>query len=231
MRYDRERVKAGADIATIVLGYLPLRSVSRVRRVAPCPFHHEKTASFSVSTDRQRFHCFGCEADGDVFDFVQRIEGLSGFTDAVRRVAELAGIPPESGTVTPEDRDRWNRARAAAPDLAAEIADWAHGLRLLAEARKRQLVDVLQWAWQEGADTLAESIGERISRLPITALLPEQASPRLVAGAYVRTCRTHPEAARRVMEYGRADRMEAERITSLIVDMLADSKEARGLAA
>lgn len=62
--------------------------------VGLCPFHKEKTPSFTVTPNKQLFHCFGCQASGDVFDFVSRIEGLSNFNAAVTRVAEIIGIDP-----------------------------------------------------------------------------------------------------------------------------------------
>ena len=57
-----------------------------------CPFHREKTPSFSVHATRQFFHCFGCGVSGDVFSFVQKIENIT-FPEAVRLVAEKLGIP------------------------------------------------------------------------------------------------------------------------------------------
>src|SRR5437879_12941439 len=64
--------------------------------VALCPFHAEKTPSFTVSEERGFFHCFGCGVHGDVFAFVMRTESLA-FPEAVRRVAERFGIPvPET---------------------------------------------------------------------------------------------------------------------------------------
>ena len=57
-----------------------------------CPFHHEKTASFSVNSNEQFFYCFGCHKSGDVITFVKEIESLD-FSDAVKFLAERAGIP------------------------------------------------------------------------------------------------------------------------------------------
>jgi hypothetical protein len=59
--------------------------------VGLCPFHQEKSGSFNVSSARQRYHCFGCGADGDAIKFVQEREGLE-FVEAVRRLAARAGI-------------------------------------------------------------------------------------------------------------------------------------------
>ena len=56
-----------------------------------CPFHKEKTPSFTVNEDKGFFHCFGCQANGSVFDFIMKFEGLS-FPEAVERLASLAGM-------------------------------------------------------------------------------------------------------------------------------------------
>ena len=62
-----------------------------------CPFHHEKTASFTVSDERGAYHCFGCGAHGDIFTFVQETEKLN-FVETVERLAQMAGValPKES---------------------------------------------------------------------------------------------------------------------------------------
>jgi DNA primase len=66
--------------------------------VGLCPFHPEKTPSFTVSPDRQLFYCFGCGAGGDVYSFLMRQEGLS-FAEALRRLADRAGVRLPQGTV------------------------------------------------------------------------------------------------------------------------------------
>src|SRR5215469_8944319 len=71
-----------------------------------CPFHNEKSPSFTVSDDKGFFHCFGCGAHGDVIGFVMRSEGLS-FPETVERLAREAGLPiPVS---SPEERERTQR--------------------------------------------------------------------------------------------------------------------------
>jgi DNA primase len=85
-----EEVRAAADIVKIVGDYVRLRK-SGVNLKGLCPFHQEKTPSFSVHPAKQIFHCFGCGAGGDVFKFVMLIESLS-FPEALRRVAEKVGI-------------------------------------------------------------------------------------------------------------------------------------------
>jgi DNA primase len=85
-------VKAQADIVRIVGDYIKLRKNGAQNYQGLCPFHQEKTPSFSVHAHNQFFHCFGCNAGGDVFTFMQKIENIT-FPEAVRMVAEKLGIP------------------------------------------------------------------------------------------------------------------------------------------
>lgn len=86
-----ERVRAASDIVEIVQQTVPLRRVGR-NFMGRCPFHDEKSASFSVSHERQFYHCFGCKAGGDVFKFVQETEKV-GFLEAVEMLSRRASIP------------------------------------------------------------------------------------------------------------------------------------------
>jgi len=88
-----ERIRAASDIVDVIGSYLPLKKAG-ANFVALCPFHKEKTPSFSVNPHRQIFHCFGCHKGGDVFTFVKEYENI-GFADAVRRLADRAKIPVE----------------------------------------------------------------------------------------------------------------------------------------
>jgi len=99
-------LKQQADIVRIVGEYVKLKKSGAQNFSGLCPFHQEKTPSFSVHATRQFYHCFGCGSSGDVFSFVQKIENLS-FPEAVRRVAEKLGVPlPKQSFATPaEARD------------------------------------------------------------------------------------------------------------------------------
>ena len=85
-----DQVREANDVVEVIGSYFPLK-----RRGhdfwATCPFHKEKTPSFSVSPTKQIWYCFGCHAGGNVFNFVMKYENLE-FLDAVRRLAERAGI-------------------------------------------------------------------------------------------------------------------------------------------
>ena len=80
-----EEVRSRADIVEIVGAHVRLRRAGR-NFVGLCPFHNEKTPSFSVNAERGFFHCFGCGAGGSVFNFIMRVEGLT-FPEAVRSIA------------------------------------------------------------------------------------------------------------------------------------------------
>src|SRR5262249_57250254 len=83
-------VRDRASLFEVVADTVALRRRGR-SAVGLCPFHTEKTPSFTVSEDRGFYHCFGCGEHGDVFTFVMKTEGLA-FPEAVRRVAERFGI-------------------------------------------------------------------------------------------------------------------------------------------
>lgn len=85
-----EEVRAANDIVDVIGSYVNLKRKGSSYQ-GLCPFHHEKTPSFSVSVDKQIFHCFGCGVGGNVVRFIQRIENIS-FSEAVQLLAERAGI-------------------------------------------------------------------------------------------------------------------------------------------
>jgi len=98
-----QTVKQQADIVKIVEGYIRLRKSGAQNYQGLCPFHKEKSPSFSVHAVRQFYHCFGCQASGDVFSFVAKIENVP-FPEAVRIVAGKCGIPlPKREFSSPEE--------------------------------------------------------------------------------------------------------------------------------
>ena len=97
-----QTVKQQADIVKVIEGYIRLRKAGAQRYSGLCPFHKEKTPSFSVHAGQQFYYCFGCQASGDVFSFVGKIENV-GFPEAVRIVAQKCGIPlPKREFSSPE---------------------------------------------------------------------------------------------------------------------------------
>jgi DNA primase len=85
-----EDILSRVDIVEVISGYIPLKRAGRNFK-ALCPFHHEKTASFTVSPDRQIYRCFGCGAGGNAFNFLIQYERLE-FPEAVETLAKKAGV-------------------------------------------------------------------------------------------------------------------------------------------
>jgi len=85
-----EDILSRVDIVEVISGYIPLKRAGRNFK-APCPFHHEKTPSFMVSPDRQIYHCFGCNAGGNAFNFLMQYERLE-FPEAVETLAKKVGV-------------------------------------------------------------------------------------------------------------------------------------------
>ncbi len=96
-----ERVREATDLVELVSAHVRLTPRGKDNYFGLCPFHQEKTPSFSVNAALQIYHCFGCGAGGNAFRFVQEIDHIS-FVEAVQYLAERAGIAlPAAGTSTP----------------------------------------------------------------------------------------------------------------------------------
>src|SRR6185295_4178906 len=88
-----EHLKSSIDIVKVVGEYVRLRRVGSTGRYSGlCPFHQEKTPSFSVNQTQQFFKCFGCGVGGDVYKFVMQIDGLT-FVETLKLLAERNGVP------------------------------------------------------------------------------------------------------------------------------------------
>src|SRR5690554_2238 len=88
-----EEIKRRISIVDVVSRYLSLTSKGE-RYWGLCPFHDEKTPSFTVLPEKGFYHCFGCQKSGSIFDFVMEMESLT-FVEAVSKLAQEAGIPLE----------------------------------------------------------------------------------------------------------------------------------------
>ena len=135
---DIERVRAASLLADVVQQYVSLRRVGR-RSTGLCPFHAEKTPSFSVNEEIGRYYCFGCGAKGDVFTFVQDMEHLD-FAGAVEWLANRSGITLRY-TSGGESRERHRRKRLL--EALAAAAEWYHA-RLLTSPDARPARDYLR---------------------------------------------------------------------------------------
>jgi DNA primase len=129
-----QQLREAADIVAVVGEHLTLKKSGR-NYMGLCPFHGEKTPSFSVSREKGTYYCFGCKKGGDVIDFVMELERLS-FAEAVERLADRFGVflPPAS----PEAR----RRRSEAEQLVAVLeAAQAQFVRRVGEDRPRAFLE------------------------------------------------------------------------------------------
>jgi DNA primase len=117
----KETVKQQADIVRIIGDYIKLKKAGAQNYSGLCPFHGEKTPSFSVHATRQFYHCFGCGLSGDVFSFVQKIENIT-FPEAVRLVAQKLGIPLPKATYSSPREARDAKLRAQLLDVQERAA-------------------------------------------------------------------------------------------------------------
>ncbi len=114
-----DRLREAADIVTVVGEYLTLRKTGR-NHVGLCPFHGEKTPSFSVSREKGTYYCFGCKRGGDVIDFVMEVERVA-FPEAVERLARQFGV--ELPAASPA-----SRRRREEQDVLSELLEAAQNL-------------------------------------------------------------------------------------------------------
>jgi DNA primase len=113
-----QHLKSQVDIASVVGEYVRLRRIGN-RYTGLCPFHNEKTPSFSIYAEHQFFKCFGCDAKGDVFNFVMRLEGLS-FYEALRKLADQHGIPLPKQSTASDDATKLRAALYEMHEIALD---------------------------------------------------------------------------------------------------------------
>ena len=151
-----EQVASANDIVEVIGSYFPLKRAGSTWK-ALCPFHQEKSPSFTVNPQRQIFKCFGCGEGGSIFKFVGLYEHIS-FPEAVKKLAARAGIPViEEQGVSSED-DRQHEARRTLLKLHAEAAEWFHDNLLKREIaapareylKKRGITSAVVKSWQLG---------------------------------------------------------------------------------
>jgi len=118
-----QTVKQQADIVKIVGEYVRLKKAGAQNYSGLCPFHSEKTPSFSVHAGRQFYHCFGCGEGGDVFSFIQKIENVN-FPEAVKTVAGKCGIPLPKREFSSAEEAAESRQRGKLIELHEAAAAW-----------------------------------------------------------------------------------------------------------
>lgn len=104
---DVQSIKDKIDIKQLIEEYIPVKKAGAYWK-ANCPFHHEKTPSFMISPEKQIWHCFGCSKGGDIFSFLQEIEGIN-FPEALKLLADRAGVKLTQNFVTEVNKDKKNR--------------------------------------------------------------------------------------------------------------------------
>ena len=125
VRYSDElidEIRSKNDIVDIISQYVVLKRSGR-NFFGLCPFHNEKSPSFSVSPDKQIFHCFGCGVGGNVFHFVEKIENL-GFIESLEMLADRAGI--NLPTISNSVDDKLLKLKSKVYDINAETAKFYH---------------------------------------------------------------------------------------------------------
>jgi DNA primase len=115
----KDQLKSSVDIVSVVGEYVRLKKAGPQVHKGLCPFHGEKTPSFNVHAARQFYKCFGCGEGGDVFSFVQKIEGIS-FYEALQLLAERHGIPMPKRSLVADDETKLRDAVFQMHELALE---------------------------------------------------------------------------------------------------------------
>jgi hypothetical protein len=150
----RALIRERFDLAQLVAEYVDVRRAGAGRHVGCCPFHPENTPSFTTYDDGH-FHCFGCGAHGDVFDFVMRVRGIS-FPEAAAELARRAGVSLSPGA----------RRQPLGPTL-----------RQRAAAEREAVFEDLRSLWAERAAITADVTGEPVlEAFAIAHQLPELAA-------------------------------------------------------
>jgi len=139
-----DQIRQAANIVELASQYTTLKRAGR-RHVGLCPFHSEKTPSFTLDEEKQLFHCFGCGSGGDVFTLIMEKENLS-FPEATRHLAEKYNIPlPERRRLSPQYKKLAERIQKITEDTLAYFRKNLHntdeGKKALVYLHKRQFSD------------------------------------------------------------------------------------------
>jgi DNA primase len=157
---DVREVKSRLNIADVVGDYVSLRKTGETYW-GKCPFHSEKTPSFSVSEKRQTFHCFGCGKGGDIFTFVMEMEGLE-FREALEKLAAMAGVRLSARSERTRRKIAVNDINSAALDFFRRSLEGAGGAPARAYLERRNITKLaasdfeLGWAPQSWSALLDE---------------------------------------------------------------------------
>ena len=108
-----QELQERVDIEEVISSHITLRRRGKTL-VGLCPFHNEKTPSFTVYPDTNSFYCFGCGAGGDVISFIRRIDNLD-YVEAVKTVAQMAGMSMPLGSPQADAFAAWQAYRRSRP--------------------------------------------------------------------------------------------------------------------
>lgn len=150
-----EEVRSRNDVVDLIGNYIKLTKKGS-SYFGLCPFHNEKSPSFSVSRDKQMYYCFGCGAGGNVFTFVMEYENYT-FVEAVKYLAERAGIKLPEVEVT-EEQKRIQNKRQQLLDIQKQAAQYFYyqlksktapmpGLILKSVVLQRRRSPILDWVF------------------------------------------------------------------------------------
>ena len=131
---SKDRVRDAVDFVELVVARTELRRAGPARYEGLCPFHDERTPSFGIDPAQKVYHCFGCQASGDVFTFVQETEGVD-FKGALELLAERYGVELQLEQEDPREAER-RRRRERLLELLTRTADYYE--RYLWESRRRR---------------------------------------------------------------------------------------------
>lgn len=135
---DTEKIKEKVDIIDLIGEYVQIKAAGTYHK-GLCPFHNEKTPSFTVSKEKQFFHCFGCGKNGDIFNFIQEIEGME-FAEALKYLANRAGVELQLRARSEVQQNQKNRLK----EINQKAAYFYHNVLTkldLAKDAKKYLLD------------------------------------------------------------------------------------------
>ena len=128
-----EEVRSRNDIVDVISGYVGLKKAGRTYKCC-CPFHNEKTPSFTVSREKQMYHCFGCGVGGNVYTFLMKYDNLT-FPEALKTLADRAGVSLPESELTPKEKQEISR-REKLYEVNKAAAGYYHYLLLKSERGK-----------------------------------------------------------------------------------------------
>jgi len=132
-----ENVRNSSDIVEIISDYVELKQ-SGQNLIGRCPFHNDKTPSFTITPEKQMFYCFGCKVGGNVYNFIMEIENLS-FPEAVEYLADKAGIPLPQSSFDSTEIARQRKIRNIIYEIQKDAANYFYCNLIKKESGKHVL--------------------------------------------------------------------------------------------